>query len=151
MKGTMALISVFVGMLVLGILIAITVGICDLVNFIRNKRHKKWCAWVFENHPELKVLLSEYHRLRTEYADTVRDAVKLQKVIDEWVEKNKYLPKGHRVDDHIETLKEQYQELLDIRAEQSELSDKARAELEDFWKTNFPDLREDKWLMWWSE
>jgi hypothetical protein len=151
MGYTIALISVFVGMLVLAVLLLVTVGICDLINFVRNKRHKKWCAWVFENYPEVRVLLSEFHRLRTECGNTVREAVILQKTIDEWVEKNKYLPEGRRVDQHIEALKEQYQELLDIRAEQSELADKARAELEEFWKTNFPDLREDKWLMWWSE
>lgn len=151
MQDLMVLVSMLIGLVALGILIAITVGICDLVNFIRNKRHKKWCAWVFENYPELKVLLSEFHRLRTEHGNTVREAVILQKTIDEWVERNKYLPESRRVDKHIEELKEQYQELLDIRAEQSELADKARAELEEFWKTNFPDLREDKWLMWWSE
>ena len=151
MQDLMVLVFMLIGFVALGVLIAITVGIFDLINFIRNKRHKKWCAWVFKNYPELKVMLSEYHRLRTEYADTVRDAVKLQKIIDEWVEKNKYLPITHRVDKHIEELKEQYQELLDIRAEQNVLTNKARAELENFWKTNFPDLRKDKWLMWWSE
>lgn len=151
MQDLMVLISMLIGLVALGIFIAITVGICDLVNFIRNKRHKKWCAWVFENYPELKVLLSESHRLRTECGDTVREAVILQKTIDELVEKNKYLPKGRRVDKHIEALKEQYQELLDIRAEQSELADKVWAELEEFWETNFPDLPEHKRLMWWSE
>ena len=151
MQDLMVLVSMVIGLVALSILIAITVGICDLVNYIKDKRHKKWCAWVFENYPELKVLLSEFHRLRNERADTVRDAVKLQKTIDEWVERNKYFPKGRRVDEHIEALKEQYQQLLDIRAEQSELVDRARDDLENFWKTNFPNLREDKWLMWWSE
>ena len=126
-------------------------GICDLINFIRNKRHKKWCAWVFENYPELKVLLSEYHRLRTEHADTALSVYNLQRVIDEWVERNKYLPEGRRVDKHIETLKEQYQELLDIRAEQSELADQAKEDLVKFWENNFPDLPEHKRFMWWSE
>jgi hypothetical protein len=151
MENTIALISVFVGMAGLTVLILITWGICELVYYIKDKRHKKWCAWVFENYPELKILLSEYSRLREERCQTVKDALELPKTIDEWVEKNKYLPHGNRVDAHIEALKEQYQELLDIRAEQSELVDKARTDLEDFWKTNFPNLREDKWLMWWSE
>ena len=151
MQDLMVLVFMLIGLVALGILIAITVGICDLVNFIRNKRHKKWCSWVFENYPELKVLLSEFHRLRIECVDTLREAVILQKTIDEWIEKNKYFPEGRRVDKHIEALKEQYQELLDIRAEQSELADKARAELEEFWETNFPDLPEHKRLMWWSE
>lgn len=151
MQDLMVLVFMVIGLVALGVLIAITVGLCDLVYYIKDKRHKKWCAWVFENYPELKVLLSEYHRLCSERADTVRDAVKLQKTIDEWVERNKYFPKGRRVDEHIEALKEQYQQLLDIRAEQSKLSDNARTELENFWKNNFPNLREGKWLMWWSE
>lgn len=151
MESTMALISVFIGVAVLAVLLLVTVGICDLVNFISNKRHKKWCAWVFENYPELKVLLSEFHRLRTEHGNTVREAIILQKTIDEWVEKNKYLPEGRRVDKHIENLKEQYQELLDIRAEQGELVDQAKEDLVNFWETNFPDLPEHKRLMWWSE
>lgn len=151
MENVMALISVLIGVAVFGVTILITWGLCELVYHIKDKKHKKWCAWVFENYPELKVLLSEFHRLRTECGDTVREAVILQKTIDEWIEKNKYLPEGRRVDKHIEALKEQYQELLDIRAEQSELADKARAELEEFWEINFPDLPEHKRLMWWSE
>ena len=151
MGNTMALISVFVGVAVLAVLLLVTWGLCELVYYIKDKKHEKWCAWVFENYPELKVLLSEYHRLRTECSDTSLSIHNLRKVIDEWVERNKYLPEGRRVDKHIEALKEQYQKLLHIRAEQSELVDKARAELEEFWKTNFPNLREDKWLMWWSE
>ena len=151
MQDLMVFVSMFIGLVALGVLIAITVGMCDLINFIRNKRHKKWCAWVFENYPELKVLLSEYHRLRTEHADTALPVYNLQRVIDEWVERNKYLPEGRRVDKHIETLKEQYQELLDIRAEQSELADQAKEDLVKFWENNFPDLPEHKRLMWWSE
>ena len=151
MQNLMVFISMLIGFGVLGVLIVITVGICDLIIFIKNKRHKKWCAWVFENYPELKVLLSEYHRLRTEHGDTVRSAYNLQRVIDEWVERNKYLPEGRRVDKHIENLKEQYQELLDIRAEQSELVDQAKEALDKFWEINFPDLPEHKRLMWWSE
>ena len=147
MQDLMVFVSMLIGLLALGVLITITVGICDLINFIRNKRHKKWCAWVFENYPELKVLLSEYHRLRTEHADTALSVYNLQRVIDEWVERNKYLPEGRRVDKHIETLKEQYQELLDLRAEQSELADQAKEDLVKFWENNFPDLPEHKRLM----
>lgn len=147
----MALIFVFVGMLVFAVLLLAIFYLCELVCYFKNKKYKKWCAWLFENYPELKILLSKYHCLRAECGNTVREAVILQKTIDEWVEKNKYLPEGRRVDKHIEELKEQYQKLLDIHAEQSELSRKTRTELENFWKTNFPDLREDKWIMWWSE
>lgn len=151
MEDLMVLISMLIGLAVLGVLLLATWGICELVYYIKDKKHKKWCAWVFENYPELKVLLSEYSRLRKEHCQTVKDAIELQKSIDSWVEKNKYLPRGNRVDAHIEVLKQGYQELLDIRAEQWELVEKAKTELEEFWKTNFPDLREDKWLMWWSE
>lgn len=151
MENTIILISIAVGWVVLAVLLLAIGVIHELVNYIKNKKHKKWCAWVFENYPELKVLLSEYHRLRTECSDTSISILDLRKVIDEWVERNKYLPEGRRVDKHIEELKEQYQELLDIRDEQRALEDNAKQELENFWKTNFPDLREDKWLMWWSE
>lgn len=151
MEDLMVLISMLIGLAVLGVPLLATWGICELVYYIKDKKHKKWCAWVFENYPELKVLLSEYSRLRKEHCQTVKDAIELQKSIDSWVEKNKYLPRGNRVDAHIEVLKQGYQELLDIRAEQWELVEKAKTELEEFWKTNFPDLREDKWLMWWSE
>ena len=151
MQDLMVLVSTLIGLVALGALIAITVGICVLINFFRERRHKKWCAWVFEKHPELKVLLSEYHRLRAERCDTVQSACRLQKEIDEWVEKNKYLPEGRRVDKHIENLKEQYQELLDIHAEEGELVNQAKKNLVSFWETNFPDLPEHKRLMWWSE
>lgn len=143
-----ALLIVSIGF---GLLIAIIWGIIDLIDRIKNRKWKKWCNFVFVTHPELKVLLSEWSRLRHEHCETVQDAIKLQKNIDEWTEKNKYLPHGHRVDGHIEALKEHYQELLEIRAEQSELVDKAKEELDKFWETNFPNLREDKRIMWWEE
>ena len=151
MQDLMVLVSMLIGLVALGILIAITVGICDLVNFIRNKQHKKWCTWMFENYPELKVLLSEFHRLQTEYADTAQSTYELQRVIDDLMEQNKYLPENRRMDKHIENLKGQYQELLDIRAEQRKLVYQARGDLTKFWETNFPDLPEHKRLMWWSE
>lgn len=147
MEGLVILI-VFFGFALIGFIAWV---IAEIVCFVKDRQWKKWCNFVFATHPELKVLLSEWHRLRNEHAQTIIDANKLQKDIDEWTEKNKYLPHGHRVDGHIEALKEHYQELLEIRAEQSELADKAKEELDKFWETNFPNLREDKRIMWWSE
>ena len=147
MEGLVILI-VFLGFAFIGFIAWI---IAEIVCFIKNRQWKKWCNFVFATYPELKVLLAEWSRLRNERAQTIIDAVKLQKDIDEWTEKNKYLPHGHRVDGHIEALKEYYQELLEIRAEQSELVDKAEEELDKFWETNFPNLREDKRIRWWSE
>lgn len=144
----MILLGLFVG---LGLLIAILWGIIDLVYYIKNRRWKKWCNFVYATYPELKVLLAEWSRLRKERCETVKDAVKLQKDIDEWTEKNKYLPHSHRVDGHIEALKEHYQELLEIQGEYGELVDKAKKELDKFWETNFPNLPEHKRIMWWSE
>ena len=126
-------------------------AVTEIVCFIKNRRWKKWCNFVFTTHPELKVLLTEWSRLRKERCKTVKDAVQLQKDIDEWTEKNKYLPHGHRVDGHIENLKEYYQELLEIQAEYNELVDKAKEELDKFWETNFPNLPEHKRIIWWSE
>ena len=125
-------------------------GIASLVGKIQDYRWNKWRAYCLENYPELKVLLGEYHRLRREHRETVKDAVKLQKEIDECIATNKYRPRTHCLDAHIENLKEYYQELLDIQAEQKELVDKARKDLIKFWETNFPDLPEHKRLMWWN-
>lgn len=147
MEGLVILIM-FLGVAFIGFLAWI---IAEIVCFIKDRQWKKWCNFVFAAHPELKVLLAEWSRLRNERAQTVIDAVKLQKDIDEWTEKNKYLPHGHRVDGHIEALKEHYQELLEIRAEQSELVDKAKEEIAKFWETNYPNVRKDKRIMWWSE
>ena len=122
--------------------------IAEIVGRIQTHKWNKWKNFCFATYPELKVMLSEYSRLRKEYCQTTKDAIELQKSIDEWTEKNKYLPHGHRVDGHIEALKENYQELLDIKAEQWELVEKAEVELDAFWETNFPNLREDKRLMW---
>ena len=147
MEGLIVLIM-FLGVAFIGF---IAWAIAEIVCFIKDRQWKKWCNFVFTAHPELKVLLAEWSRLRNEHAQTVIDAVKLQKDIDEWTEKNKYLPHGHRVDGHIEALKEHYQELLEIRAEQSELADRAKEEIVKFWEINFPNVREDKRIMWWSE
>lgn len=147
MEGLVILI-VFLGFAFIGFIAWI---IAEIVCFIKDRQWKKWCNFVFTTYPELKVLLAEWSRLREEHTQTIIDANKLKQDIDEWTEKNKYLPHGHRVDGHIEALKEQYQELLEIRAEQSELADKAEEELDKFWETNFPNLRDDKRIRWWSE
>ena len=138
----------FIGLFALGFVI---VGICELIYAIKNYKWKKWVISCFSAHPELRVLLSEYSRLRKEHCQSTKDALSLQKSIDEWTEQNKYLPRGHRVDGHIEVLKENYQELLTIKAEQWELVEKAKAELDTFWENNYPNLREDKRLMWLDE
>jgi hypothetical protein len=144
MEGLILLI-VFVGF---GLICLIAWGIAEITCRISNRKWEKWKNFCFTTYPELKVLLSEYSRLRKEHCETVKDALELQKNIDSWVEKNKYLPHGCRVDAHIEVLKENYQELLDIRAEQWELVEKAKTDLDNFWETNFPNLREDKKIMW---
>jgi hypothetical protein len=151
MQDLMVLVSMFIGLVALGILIAITVGICDLVNFIRNKRHKKWCAWVFENHPELEELLFEYKRTRNNTVYTIKKIEEIKQEITKQVEENKYLPKGDRVDGYIETLKESYIWLKDLLEKQREEEKEKKEALTKFWETNFPDLPERKRLMWWSE
>jgi hypothetical protein len=151
MQNLMVLVSMFIGLVALGILIAITVGICDLVNFIRNKRHKKWCAWVFENHPELEELLFEYKRTRNNTVYTIKKIEEIKQEITKQVEENKYLPKGDRVDGYIETLKESYIWLKDLLEKQREEEKEKKEALTKFWETNFPNLPEHKRLMWWSE
>ena len=126
-------------------------AIATIVGHVKDRLWEKWCNFVFTTHPEFKVLLAEWSRLRKEHCQTVNDAIELQKDIDKWTEENKYLSHAYRVDGHIEALKEHYQELLEIRAEQSELVDKAKEELDKFWEINFPDLPEHKRITWWSE
>lgn len=145
-----AFITLLIFIVVIPIILLITMGIVILVNYIQNKQHLKWCNKVFESYPELKTLLGEYYRLQIEYHQTVKDTCQLQKDIDEWIEKNKYLPVEKRVDKHIESLKRHYCELLDIQAEQSTLVENAKKDLVLFWETNFPDLPEHKRLMWWK-
>ena len=144
MKG-LALLIFFLGMFVLGFVI---IGIMNLYYLIKEKRWNKWVAQTLAKHPELKVLLSEYHRLRNEEADLLLDIRKLRKDIDSWVEKNKYLPAGHRVDAHIEQLKELLHEQEEIAAEYRGLVAQARQDLEDFWEKNYPDIKEEKKIMW---
>lgn len=151
MQDAMVLISMFIGLLILSILIVITVGICDLINFFRGKRHKKWCAWVFENYPELKELLIEYKRTRNNTVYTIKKIEEIKQEISKQVEENKYLPKGDRVDGYIETLKGKYCWLKILLEKQREEESKAEEDLVKFWETNFPDLPEHKRLMWWSE
>jgi hypothetical protein len=88
-------------------------------------------------------------RLTNEHCETSADCNSLKKNIDEWENKNHYFPKDKKIDNHIEELKQGLWELKQIEQEQSLLVQKARKELELFWATNFPNLKEGKWIMWW--
>ena len=144
MEG-LALLIFFLGLFALGFII---IGIINLYYSIKEKRWKKWVSKILEEHPELKVLLSEYHRLRNEEAELLLDIIKLQRDIDSWVEKNKYLPAGHRVDAHIENLKELLHEQEGIAEEYRELVKQARQDLDNFWEKNYPNVKEEKRIMW---
>ena len=144
MEG-IALLIFFLGLFALGFII---IGIINLYYSIKEKRWKKWVSKILEEHPELKVLLSEYHRLRNEEAELLLDIIKLQRDIDSWVEKNKYLPAGHRVDAHIENLKELLHEQEEIAEEYRALVKQARQDLDDFWEKNYPNVKEEKRIMW---
>ena len=151
MENTIALISVFVWILMLAVLLLVTWGLCELVYYIKNKKNKKWCTWVFESYPELKELLFEYKRTRHNTIYTIKKIEEIKKEIIKQVEENEYLPKGDRVDEYIETLKEKYLWLKDLLEKQREEESEKKEALNKFWKTNFPDLPEHKRLMWWSE
>jgi hypothetical protein len=144
MEG-LALLILFLGMFVIAFII---IGIMNLYYSIKEKKWNKWVAKTLAKHPELKVLLSEYHRLRNEEADLYLEIGKLRKDIDSWVEKNKYLPEGHRVDAHIEQLKEFLYEQEEIAVEYRGLVTQARQDLEDFWENNYPNIKEEKRIMW---
>ena len=144
MEG-IALLIVFLCMFIIAFAI---LGMMNLYYSIKEKKWNKWVSKTLAKHPELKVLLSEYHRLRTEETELFWDIRKLQKDIDSWVEKNKYLPAGHRVDAHIENLKELLHEQEEIAVEYRELVAQARQDLEEFWEKNYPNIKEEKRIMW---
>jgi hypothetical protein len=144
MEG-LALLTLFLSIFMLGFLI---VGIIEIYYLIKNNRRKKWVNKILTDYPELKLLLSEYHRLSCEESALYKDMRETQQHIDSWVEKNKYLPAGCRVDAHIENLKEIYQEQAELSEEYADLVKEARKNLETFWETNFPKLKEEKRIMW---
>jgi regulator of replication initiation timing len=144
MEG-LALLTLFLSIFMLGFLI---VGIIEIYYLIQNQRREKWVNKTLTDYPELKLLLSEYRRLRGEENELYKDMRETQQGIDTWVEKNKYLPAGHRVDAHIENLKEIYQEQVELCEEYADLVKEARKNLETFWETNFPKLKEEKRIMW---
>ena len=144
MEG-IALLIIFLGIFIIAFII---IGIIELYYLIKKQRWNKWVTQTLAKHPELKVLLSEYHRLRNEEAELFADIRKLQRDIDSWVERNKYLPAGHRVDAHIERLKELLHEQEEIAVEYGGLVAQARQDLDDFWEKNYPDIKEEKKIMW---
>lgn len=120
-------------------------GIAEIQDRIAKKKRKK----LIQDYPELKPLLEEYMRTCNNVAYTVSKQYELKEEISKQVEENKYLPKGDRVDAYIETLKEKYKWLDDLREEQYAEKQLAYKKLELFWATNFPNLKEEKRIMWW--
>lgn len=133
----------------LPLLVTVAVLIALMISNIQDKIAKKKREKLLKDYPELKLLLSEYMRLTNEHSQTSVDWCSLKKSIDEWEAKNHYLPKDKKMDKHIEELKQGLWELEQIKQEQSLLAKKARKELELFWATNFPNLKEGKRIMWW--
>jgi predicted patatin/cPLA2 family phospholipase len=130
-------------------LIVIACLIAWAIAEIQSKVEKKKREKLIQDYPELKLLLSEYMRLTNEHSQTWSDYNSLKKDIDEWENKNHYYPKDKKIDGHIEELKKGLWELQEIEKEQGLLVKKARKELELFWATNFPNLKEEKRIMWW--
>lgn len=125
--------------------------IATIIGHIKDRQWKKWCNFVFTTYPELKSLLIEYKRTCHNTVYTIKKIEETKKEIIKQVEENKYLPKGDRVDGYIETLKEKYIWLKNLLQKQKAEENEKKEELDKFWETNFPDLREDKRMMWWSE
>ena len=144
MEGLVILI-VFFGFAFIGFL---AWAIAEIVCFIKDRQWKKWCNFVFASHPELKEMLSEYRRTRQNTLYTIRKIEETKTEITKQTEENKYLPKGDRVDGYIETLKENYLWLKDLLEKQREEENEKKTELDNFWEINFPNLREDKRIMW---
>lgn len=133
----------------LGILCTIAMGIAALISSIQDKIAKKKRDKLITDYPELKLLLSEYMRLTNEHGDTCASIYRLTEEIDKWVKKNEYLPLDKKVDEHIEQLKVGLWELEQIRQTEKLEVEMAKKKLELFWATNFPNLKEEKRIMWW--
>lgn len=136
----------FLGLTALIVIICLVAWtIATILDKTEEKKRKK----LIRDYPELKLLLSEYMRLTNEHDQTQSDYNSLKKDIDEWETKNHYYPKDKKIDGHIEELKKGLWELGEIAKEQDLLAEKAHKELELFWATNFPNLKEDERIMWW--
>ena len=129
------------------ITIASLIGLA--ISAIQDKIEKKRRNKLIADYPELMPLLREYMRTQNNVGYTASKIRKLVEEINKQVEKNKYLPKGDRVDAYIETLKEKYAWLTNLEEQQSCERDLAHKKLELFWATNFPNLKEEKRIMWW--
>lgn len=145
MEGVILVLALFG----LGILCAIAIGVAALIASIQDKIEKKKRNKLLADYPELMPLLEEYMRTCNNVAYTVKKQYGFKEEINKQVEENKYLPKGDRVDAYIETLKEKYKWLDDLREEQYAEKQLAYKKLELFWATNFPNLKEEKRIMWW--
>ena len=130
-------------------LIVIACLIAWAIAAIQDKIEKKKREKLIQEYPELKLLLSEYMRLTKEHGDTCATIYRLKEDIDKWVKRNEYLPQDKKVDNHIEELKKGLWNLEQIRQEEKLKVDAAYKELELFWATNFPKLKEEKRIMWW--
>ena len=133
----------------LGSLCAIAMGIGAIIAEIQDRIAKKRRAKLIKEYPELKELLAEYMRTQNNVGYTASKIHLLKEEISKQIEENKYLPKGDRVDAYIETLKEKYKWLDELKENQSVERDLAYKKLVLFWETNFPDLKEEKRIMWW--
>lgn len=133
----------------LGILCAIAMGIGAIIGGIQDRVEKKKREKLIKEYPEFKELLAEYMRTQNNVGYTARKIFELKEEINKQIEENKYLPKGDRVDGYIETLKEKYKWLDELREIQSTERDLAHKKLVLFWETNFPNLKEGKRIMWW--
>ena len=136
----------FLGLTVL-IVVACLIG--WVIANIQDKIDKKKREKLIQDYPELMPLLKEYMRTSNNVAYTVKKQYELKDEINKQVEENKYLPKGDRVDAYIETLKEKYKWLDDLREEQYIEKELAYKKLKLFWETNFPNLKEEKRILWW--
>lgn len=120
------------------------------VSSIRYKKHLKWAKKMIAEYPELKNLLSVFCSRSKEGGDTIRELVQLRGEIDKAVEKMKYLPRGHKMERHIENLRKHYDALDTLRNEQYKEKCKAEEAVAKWWETNFPDVPEKKRIMWWE-
>lgn len=120
------------------LLFLIVISISLIIDNILLKTRKKKIQNYLIKHPELKVLLAERYRLTDEHGDCCIEVRKLQKLIDELEEKNRYLPRDKKIDNHIENFKNNLYELMQIEEEMRQQRNQITKDIENWWDNNYP-------------
>ena len=130
----------------------IALAISCVVDKIKAKQYENFRNKFFATYPELRVLLFTRKLHNDTWLDAQKSIREITDTIDKEREKMKYYPCHDyiRAAHHIENLKECRAEMIEVSEEAERLCKEATQELTKWWETNFPNIREDKRIMWWE-